>query len=345
MIDPAGPVILYDPARGTGEYFIAEYRTPVSPNGPGYDANVADAGVALWHVQLNSQHHPILVHRVEYGTDPVQNLWRWCKKCQGLHYISNGDHPVFHACPAGDLHSADDSIAYLPVFNAPTASGQHGWRWCSKCFGMFFGPGQSASHCPLGGTHDGGGSGDYAFTLNDPAVAGQSQWRWCQKCQGLFYGPNQGTSHCPAGGAHDGSASGNYTLHLEGDNYTVWNESNQTFDRGVSTFYHSDEYSPYLRWADGSSATAYLHVKPFSRGDGSVRLEWIAYGDTWVDFNTWPFLQLGTFDWPWATASLGVAMVPYGGTLHFKTGSSSGSLNISKKMEIRAYNGPVTIGR
>jgi M6 family metalloprotease-like protein len=59
MIRPDGQVILYDPARGTGEYFILEYRTSESPNGPGYDRNVAGNGLVIWHVQHDGNYNPL----------------------------------------------------------------------------------------------------------------------------------------------------------------------------------------------------------------------------------------------------------------------------------------------
>lgn len=48
------PLILYDPGRGTNEYFIMEFRTPETPTGGGYDANVADRGVAVWYIKTDS---------------------------------------------------------------------------------------------------------------------------------------------------------------------------------------------------------------------------------------------------------------------------------------------------
>jgi len=63
--DPTAPVILYDPAHGAGEFWIIEYRTQTSPQGPGYDANVAYAaattntygGLAVWHIQQDGNHN------------------------------------------------------------------------------------------------------------------------------------------------------------------------------------------------------------------------------------------------------------------------------------------------
>jgi hypothetical protein len=51
------PVLLRDPGRGTGNYFLLEYRTPTSPQGLAYDEAVAGSGpgmaqdgLAIWCV-------------------------------------------------------------------------------------------------------------------------------------------------------------------------------------------------------------------------------------------------------------------------------------------------------
>jgi len=44
------PIILYDPAHGTHEFFLLEYRTSTSPWGSGYDANIPTSGLGIWHV-------------------------------------------------------------------------------------------------------------------------------------------------------------------------------------------------------------------------------------------------------------------------------------------------------
>jgi M6 family metalloprotease-like protein len=54
-------VILYDPARGTNEYFIIEYRTRSTSKGGGYDRNVASEGLAIWHVQTDGNRNPIVI--------------------------------------------------------------------------------------------------------------------------------------------------------------------------------------------------------------------------------------------------------------------------------------------
>lgn len=44
------PIILYDPAHGTSEFFLLEYRTSSSPSGTGYDDNLPSNGLGIWHV-------------------------------------------------------------------------------------------------------------------------------------------------------------------------------------------------------------------------------------------------------------------------------------------------------
>lgn len=53
------PLILYDPFRGTNEFFMLEYRTRSRPAGgttDSYDSNVTTDGLFLWHVQQNPDH-------------------------------------------------------------------------------------------------------------------------------------------------------------------------------------------------------------------------------------------------------------------------------------------------
>jgi len=196
MGSPDAPIILYDPAHGTSEFFILEYRTRTSPVGSGYDANVANNGLAVWHVELDANHNAIFV---------------------------------------------------------PTLDG-----------------------------------------LNKEAV--------------------------------------------------VWNEGPPTFQRGTSTLWGSDAVSPNLSWLNGGTAT-HLHVRPFNSGDGSITVEWLSQVDSWVDFNFTGSPELGTFSNPFKTATAGINGVSYGGILNFKTGFSPETAAIGKPMTLRAFNGPVTIGR
>jgi len=112
----------------------------------------------------------------------------------------------------GGGHDGSGSGDYILLNNVPDAPGQHDWRWCSACQGLFFAS-NSTGICPSGGGHDGSGSGDYILLNNVPDAPGQHGWRWCSACQGLFFADNS-AGICPSGGEHDGSGSGDYSLAL-----------------------------------------------------------------------------------------------------------------------------------
>lgn len=52
------PIILYDPRRGTDEFFMLEYRSPDFFNRGKYDRDVADRGLALWIAHTNEDKSP-----------------------------------------------------------------------------------------------------------------------------------------------------------------------------------------------------------------------------------------------------------------------------------------------
>ncbi|MEW6366399.1 MAG: carboxypeptidase-like regulatory domain-containing protein [Acidobacteriota bacterium] len=160
-----------------------------------------------------------------------QTNWKWCSKCEGLHYVAN----ALGVCPAGGTHD-DAGTNLMLIKDVPSADGQHGWRLCSKCTGLFHEHEDSKGVCPAGDAHDSTGSGDYCLAFNSSKSAGQHNWWWCYKCRGLFYeklagdasgsanlkvgdvksvglvlsgDPNLGV--CPAGEQHD-RGSTNYTV-------------------------------------------------------------------------------------------------------------------------------------
>ena len=347
VIDPNTPIILYDPAQGVNDFFILEYRARNRTAGPFNDANTSGNGLALWRVRQDSAKNPVLVPRVDGGVLPAQGNWRWCSKCQGLHHIGpDASNPVLRPCPEGGMHSADGG--YQVVLNNPNAPGQHGWRWCQKCSSMFHGPGQATSRCASGGTHDGSGSGDYSFVQNDDSTPGQKDWRWCSKCQSLFFGLKMSVSDCPAGGRHDGSTSGNYAVLMEGQNYVVWSEAAPDFTRGGGTLWPGGSITPYLRRLDGSETRTRLYVHPFAVGAESIVVEWWNEQEYWVDYN-YPgglfFPEFGAFDFPYNTLGEAASVAPFGGIVSIKSGTGNESINITKRLRLQAYGGPVTIGR
>jgi hypothetical protein len=67
-------------------------------------------------------------------------------------------------CPADHAtHDSTGSGDYTLLNNFADAPGQHDWRWCNKCQGLFFGD-NPGSVCPADkAAHDSTGSGDYSL--------------------------------------------------------------------------------------------------------------------------------------------------------------------------------------
>jgi hypothetical protein len=144
---------------------------------------------------------------------------------------------------------------------------QPGWRWCSKCYGLFYSGNPSQGSCPVDrGAHDGATSGAYSVDLDAPHEGGQSAWRWCAKCQGLFFGGNPSQGRCAAdGAAHDGGGNGDYTLDSEGPTAPTgaqsgWRWCSQCqglFFAGGSTLGTCPSGGPHV--AEGSGAYVVKH--------------------------------------------------------------------------------------
>jgi len=132
-----------------------------------------------------------------------QESWRFCDKCFEMFF--DGSAAQKGKCPADGAGHTSQGFAFFPHYddsepNEPNI--QYGWRFCSKCFAMFYNGGSSKGRCPVSGSHVAQG---FDFGLNHAADAPpsfQTQWRFCQQCFALFYdgGPNKG--RCPAGQTH-----------------------------------------------------------------------------------------------------------------------------------------------
>jgi len=99
---------------------------------------------------------------------PGQSDWRWCHKCYGLFF--SGGQSSAGTCPAGGQHEKTISGNYTLAHNSPEfPSQQSDWRWCHKCYGLFFSNGQSSTgNCPAGGQHEKTISGNYTL-MHTPA--------------------------------------------------------------------------------------------------------------------------------------------------------------------------------
>jgi hypothetical protein len=86
------------------------------------------------------------------GSASAQNNWRQCRFCQGIFF--NG-YPQKGRCPAtGRGHEGEkDSDYVLPHDVGGTAKAQNQWRFCNKCFVMFYDGYPGKGVCAAGNAH------------------------------------------------------------------------------------------------------------------------------------------------------------------------------------------------
>ena len=177
----------------------------------------------------------------------MQDNWRFCTKCYGLFWY--GDPHSNGLCPQdGGLHFPFESdspthagtswdFALTIASQAPppphpgdgAPNSPHGtqgnWRFCTKCYGLFWYGYSTTGACPGGGHHSpfesdspthAGTSWDFALTIASQAPppphpgdgapnsphGTQGNWRFCTKCHGLFWYGYSTTGACPGGGHH-----------------------------------------------------------------------------------------------------------------------------------------------
>ncbi len=192
---------------------------------PGNQVGVPSGDVDTWGASYRDGATVVLVNAEQEQADPTERARSMLESFQSTLQDAKSLFESLAGGPIGPIvinhgHNAEITVMtekaaglrVAPPVQTPVY--QHGWRWCRKCQGLFFGA-NPGSRCPAdGGAHDGGGSGKYSLLHNSPGPAGrtwQEGWRWCRKCQGLFFSGNAG-SRCPAGGAHSESGSGKYSL-------------------------------------------------------------------------------------------------------------------------------------
>jgi hypothetical protein len=129
----------------------------------------------------------------------------------------------------------------------------------------------------------------------------------------------------------------------KGDDVQAYADGAPDFTKGGNTLWN--QATPPLQWNDGSATSTSLNVVSVQADGSAMVFEWLAPGNTWVDFATNVSPPDGSFGSPYRTVSDGLARVSYGGTLNFKAGSSSEHPVFSFPLTVKAYNGPVTIGQ
>jgi hypothetical protein len=134
----------------------------------------------------------------------VQRDWRMCGKCKTLFF--DGDPSGRKgACPAdGHNHTASGFMFVLAHDVPESARAQGAWRFCVKCFAMFFDgfPQKGVCNADL---RDHAAAG-FVFVLPH-GVSGspteQTDWRFCKNCFVMFFARSQDKGSCAHGGGHE----------------------------------------------------------------------------------------------------------------------------------------------
>jgi hypothetical protein len=184
----------------------------------------------------------------------TQDNWRFCTKCYSLYF--NG-YPTTGVCPSGGSHSpfesaspthAGSSIDFQlqavntgpPPGSPGTGAGQSdagyqaNWRFCTKCYSLFWWGDPTGGVCAAGGEHSplesvspthAASSWDFELRVapdqtlpQNPGTGGgpadanyQANWRFCTKCYSLFWWGYPTGGVCPHGGQHSPLESASQT--------------------------------------------------------------------------------------------------------------------------------------
>jgi hypothetical protein len=123
-----------------------------------------------------------------------QSNWQLCRHCLALYWANTeGDRGL---CPAAGEHESTGVLFRVPHRSIePDGIRQPDWRFCRKCFALFWDGGDFKGICPKDdGAHEVAGFNFLLpFQVEDPGE--QPHWRYCLKCAALFL---EGESSCPS---------------------------------------------------------------------------------------------------------------------------------------------------
>eukprot|EP00823_Brevimastigomonas_motovehiculus_P001339 TRINITY_DN11865_c0_g1_i1.p1 TRINITY_DN11865_c0_g1~~TRINITY_DN11865_c0_g1_i1.p1 ORF type:complete len:608 (-),score=165.30 TRINITY_DN11865_c0_g1_i1:259-2034(-) len=172
-----------------------------------------------------------------------QNDWARCSKCSAVFY--NGSSSNKGKCPyEGEHKAADDGSNYGIMNREGYSKTQGNWRWCRKCYCLFFYKAKNV--CPVDKKeHDCSGSGSYC--LNNIGYVDSDHlegFSWCRNCGMLFYTADKSKSWCPCGSYHDNQGSGNYAVYLHSRPYASSSySSSYSSASSYSSSYTTSSYS------------------------------------------------------------------------------------------------------
>ncbi|MEV4315366.1 hypothetical protein [Actinocrispum sp. NPDC049592] len=101
-------------------------------------------------------------------------------------------------------HAPNGYTFVLPSEERGNVNGQHQWRFCGGCSGLFYdGDTRTKGVCSRGGSHWPIGEHFILPNVEMGGGSGQGDWRFCGQCMSLFFnGYPSFKGACPAGGPH-----------------------------------------------------------------------------------------------------------------------------------------------
>lgn len=106
--------------------------------------------------------------------------------------------------PGHFIRHSHYKLRLVPYDVPQTATAQGAWRFCDKCYVLFFDGYPDKKTCPVGDRkHHAAG---YLFVISHD-IAGQwdnqTEWRFCVKCQAMHYNGYPNPGRCAGGGLHE----------------------------------------------------------------------------------------------------------------------------------------------
>ena len=166
---------------------------------------------------------------------------------------------------------------------------QDSWRFCYRCFSMFWDGGNKGT-CPAGGAHIAQG---FTFTPHYDDAAPETgtmqySWRFCSKCASMFF--NGGArGKCPSGGAHVAQGF-NFGLNHAGSapaSQTEW----RFCQKCSALFYNGGSSKGQCPAGGGHVAQGFVFNLPFHGVDAAAESapvalpEFLAFDNNSITFN------------------------------------------------------------
>jgi len=189
--------------------------------------------------------------------------------------------------------SANPSIS---LADAKDYEKQGEWRFCGKCFMLFWNGNPDKGRCPGGGAHL-MGNGSFNFWLPyDLLPVGQKPvltfgdqqplWRFCQKCHVMFYDGFPGKGTCAFGGAH--SAYGyDFVLPHDRPGNAARQAEWRWCKKCYAMFWNGWQQKGKCPGGSGHEAYGYNFVLPVAADSGDIRIRMNVTTTGWAPIGGW----------------------------------------------------------